>query len=242
MPTAAKRNKERRSAAISLFFHYKYFVLCVLLLCIFGVLIAPRSTIFEPLPLDRALINGVQQRFYTTTDTLAPASVRLQQTSCSESASQNKIVHKPIIKSFNPDTASAATWQHLGFTEKQAASIIRYRSKIGGFRYKERLADCYIVGEKRYKQLEPYIALPNQPREEKKDKTGSVPQALFYFNPDTAGTTTFQALGFSERQARAILRFRSSLGGKFGTPEQFGKSYVVDSGMLNLLRPYMVFE
>ena len=147
-----------------------------------------------------------------------------------------------ILKRFDPDTASLVTWELLGFSVKQAQTIIRYRTKIGGFQYKERLANCFVIGEKGYERLEPYIALPSMYDKKRVTVVAHSSKELFLFNPDTASVTTFQTLGFSARQAKVLIHFREALGGRFGSIEQFGKSYVVDSVTLERLRPYMVFE
>ena len=223
--------------SMSLFFRYKTLVICALLLCIFGVLIAPRSTLFTPIIKTDAPEKRVQ--FVIQAPTSVPSG--LEQSEFTET-SQGKAREQKVLKRFNPDTASLATWELLGFSAKQAQTIIHYRTKIGGFQYKERLANCFVIGEKGYECLEPYIALPSKYGAKRISvETHSAPEP-FWFNPDTASAATFQALGFSARQAGVLIHFREALGGRFGSVEQFSKSYVVDSTTLNRLRPYMVFE
>lgn len=50
-------------------------------------------------------------------------------------------------------------WMHLGFSEKQALVINRYREKIGGFRSKEDLLDVFVVDENRFERIEPYLTI-----------------------------------------------------------------------------------
>ena len=66
----------------------------------------------------------------------------------------------------------------------------------------------------------------------------SVELPLFSFDPNTADSLTFQRLGFSPRQAAAIIRYRNS-GAKFRTPDDFAKIYVVDEKMFARLKPYI---
>ena len=232
-----EEKQERQSMSMSLFFRYKTLVICALLLCIFGVLIAPRSTLFTPIIKTDAPEKRVQ--FVIQAPTSVPSG--LEQSEFTET-SQGKAREQKVLKRFNPDTASLATWELLGFSAKQAQTIIHYRTKIGGFQYKERLANCFVIGEKGYECLEPYIALPSKYGAKRISvETHSAPEP-FWFNPDTASAATFQALGFSARQAGVLIHFREALGGRFGSVEQFSKSYVVDSTTLNRLRPYMVFE
>lgn len=68
----------------------------------------------------------------------------------------------PPVKNFrfDPNTVSVRELQQLGFSEKQAQAIERYRSKGGRFRRKEDFAKSYVVGDSVYARLEPYIDIP----------------------------------------------------------------------------------
>ena len=61
---------------------------------------------------------------------------------------------------FNPNTVSKEELQRLGFSEKQARSIINYREKGGRFRRKTDFAKSYVVADSVYKRLESYIDIP----------------------------------------------------------------------------------
>lgn len=60
----------------------------------------------------------------------------------------------------------------------------------------------------------------------------------FMFNPNTASLEDFQRLGFSERQASAIINYRSK-GGKFRRKSDFAKSFVVADSVYRRLEPYI---
>lgn len=62
---------------------------------------------------------------------------------------------------------------------------------------------------------------------------------VFPFDPSTADSAVFVSLGFSPRQARTIINYRTSLGGRFRSAEQFSKSYAVSDSMFERLRPYI---
>jgi len=125
----------------------------------------------------------------------------------------------------------------LRFSKKQAASILRYREKSGGFRNKEHFRRCYVVSEEAYTRLAPYLLF-----QKKSSGVNKPTHKLFPFNPDTASAATFEALGFSAKQAQVLLNYRKSLGGSFDTPERFARSYVVDSARFQTLKPYLRFE
>ncbi len=63
---------------------------------------------------------------------------------------------------FDPNTISLDSLCLLGFSPKQAQTIINYRSKGGKFRKKEDFARMYVVSEERYAQLSSYIFIPTE--------------------------------------------------------------------------------
>ncbi|MBO5920240.1 MAG: helix-hairpin-helix domain-containing protein [Bacteroidales bacterium] len=63
---------------------------------------------------------------------------------------------------FNPNTITEDSLQLLGLSERQAASIIKYRTKGGKFRYKEDFAKMYVVDSALYVAVEEYITLPHR--------------------------------------------------------------------------------
>ena len=61
---------------------------------------------------------------------------------------------------FDPNTAGLEELQRLGFSEKQAQSILNYRAKGGRFRRKEDFAKSFVVTDSIFRRLEPYIDIP----------------------------------------------------------------------------------
>ena len=61
---------------------------------------------------------------------------------------------------FNPNTVSDEDLQRLGFSPKQAASIVNYRNKGGRFRRKSDFAKSFVVSDSVFKRLEPFIDIP----------------------------------------------------------------------------------
>ena len=68
---------------------------------------------------------------------------------------------------FNPNTITEDSLQMLGFSHRQAASIIKYRTKGGKFRVKRDFARMYVVDSAKYAVLEPFILLPDRLPERK---------------------------------------------------------------------------
>ena len=61
---------------------------------------------------------------------------------------------------FDPNTASEDDLCRLGFSPKQARSIVNYREKGGSFRRKSDFAKSYVVSDSIYRRLETYIDIP----------------------------------------------------------------------------------
>lgn len=77
-----------------------------------------------------------------------------------EAVRSNVPVKQAESFNFDPNTASEDDFCRLGFTPKQARSIINYRQKGGRFRRKSDFAKSFVVSDKIYRRLEPYIIIP----------------------------------------------------------------------------------
>jgi competence ComEA-like helix-hairpin-helix protein len=71
----------------------------------------------------------------------------------------NKGLKEIVYFEFNPNEIDLDSWVLLGFSEKQAQSIIKYREKGGYFYKKEDLKRLYVVDDSLYILLEPYVVL-----------------------------------------------------------------------------------
>ena len=96
---------------------------------------------------------------------------------------------------FNPNTATQEDFRRLGFSEKQAQSIINYREKGGSYRRKEDFAKSFVVSDSIYKRLAPYIDIP-------------------LLDLNLADSAAFDALpGIGGWFARKMVEYRKALGG-----------------------------
>ena len=102
---------------------------------------------------------------------------------------------------FNPNTVSEEDLQRLGFSPKQAASIVNYRLKGGRFRRKSDFAKSFVVSDSVYRRLEPYIDIP-------------------LLDLNLADSAAFDALpGIGGWFAKSMVQYRERLGG-YSFPEQ----------------------
>jgi DNA uptake protein ComE-like DNA-binding protein len=162
-----------------------------------------------------------------------------------------KSAEKPdSLFAFDPNTVDSISLTRLGFSSKQARTILNYRRKGGNFKTKEDFGKSFAVSEQMYAKLLPYIEIQRRdahadfpPRKKETEvslaeKSAEKPDSLFAFDPNTVDSVSLTRLGFSPKQARSILNYRRK-GGNFKTKEDFGKLFVVSKQMYDKLLPYI---
>lgn len=118
---------------------------------------------------------------------------------------------------FDPNTVSADDLMRLGFSSRQAESIINYRQKGGRFRRKSDFARSYVVADSVFRRLEPYIDIP-------------------LVDLNSADSAAFDALpGIGSWFAAKIISHRKALGG-FSCPEQLMDIYRFDQEKYDALK------
>lgn len=118
---------------------------------------------------------------------------------------------------FDPNTVSLGDLQRLGFSARQAQSIINYREKGGRFRRSSDFAKSYVVHDSVYRRLEPYIRIP------KIDLNAA----------DSAALVSLPGIG--PYFAAKIIEHRGKLGG-FSYPEQLMDIYRFDQEKYDALK------
>lgn len=68
-----------------------------------------------------------------------------------------------INEKFNPDTLTLQGWQSIGFSEKEAKSILKFKNVVGGYNDKATLKKSYVISEKDFEAMLPYLVF-NNPR------------------------------------------------------------------------------
>lgn len=122
---------------------------------------------------------------------------------------------------FNPNTATMDDFQRLGFTERQAQSIMNYREKGGQFRRKSDFAKSYVVADSVFERLEPFIDIP-------------------LLDINAADSAAFDALpGIGPYFAAKMVSHRADLGG-YSYPEQLMDIYRFDQEKFDALADLIV--
>lgn len=158
------------------------------------------------------------------------------------------------LQEFDPNNLDENGWKKLGFSEKQVATILKYKNIVGGeFTSKAQLKKCYSISEEKFNELEPYILLPentknsyesgkyrsfhnSNPRSFEK-KELKIPGK---FNPDHCSTTDFVKMGFTEKQAHSILKYKQYLGGSFLSKEKFKDCFIISEENFRKMEPYLL--
>ena len=123
---------------------------------------------------------------------------------------REKAARRPVETfRFNPNTATLEDLMRLGFSEKQAQSILNYRAKGGRFRRPSDFARSYVVADSVFDRLAPYIDIPR-------------------IDINRADSAAFETLpGIGPYFASKMVSYRTSLRG-YSTPEQLMDIYHFD--------------
>ena len=102
---------------------------------------------------------------------------------------------------FDPNTATLEDLQRLGFSLKQAQSILNYRQAGGRFHRPSDFAKSFVVADSVYRRLEPFIRIPS-------------------LDINAADSTAFDQLpGIGPYYAAKMVEYREELQG-YSFPEQ----------------------
>ena len=123
---------------------------------------------------------------------------------------REKAARRPVETfRFNPNTVSLDDLMRLGFSEKQAQSIIHYREKGGRFRRPADFAKSYVVADSVFDRLAPFIDIPR-------------------IDINKADSAAFETLpGIGPYFASKMVSYRKALGG-YSHPEQLLEIYHFD--------------
>ena len=122
---------------------------------------------------------------------------------------------------FDPNTVSQEDLMRLGFSQKQAQSIVNYRSKGGRFRRPSDFAKSYVVADSVFDRLSPYIDIPR-------------------IDINKADSAVFETLpGIGPYFAAKMVSYRKELGG-YSFPEQLMDIYHFDREKYDALKDLIV--
>lgn len=148
---------------------------------------------------------------------------------------------------FDPNILDKKGWEQLGFSEKQAESIIRYREKGGTFRKKEDLKKLFVIDDEIYYRLEPYVFIDEAAIDtyKKSDTASSRPYPKKEFAKAELNSADSTALvnvrGIGPAFAKRIIRYREKLGG-YSDLNQLLDVYGIDSTRFLLIERFLTVD
>ena len=158
-------------------------------------------------------------------------------------------VEEIILTDFDPNELDESQWKNLGFSEKQIKTILKYKEIVGGnFKSKEQFKKCYALTPEKYEQLKNYILLPESNSDFKNDQFASKSyekkklNITGKFNPDLYSQKEWENLGFSEKQASAILKYKNYLGGSFISKEKLKECFMINDEQFSQMSPYLILQ
>ena len=152
---------------------------------------------------------------------------------------------------FDPNTVTYDELLLLGFDKRTAVGIIKYRTAGKVFGIAEELALCYGVSDSMFTRVRPYIKIgseyatkpknifPDSIRE--KRTTRFSPRPFEKFAIDTVGVEYLRLIGFSTRQAEALIEYRNRGKGIFSMNE-LRDCYAVSEEMADSLEYFVILS
>lgn len=160
---------------------------------------------------------------------------------------------------FDPNTVSYAELRAMGFDKRAAVSILRFRARGKRFGIAEDFALCYGVTDSVFERLQPYIRIGEEFRIkpdsvsadwQKRDSLRSTkmarkprfsPMPFEPFRIDTVGIAYLRRIGFSIRQARALIDYRDRDPHGIRSMEELRECYAVSQDMADSLSHFVIF-
>ncbi len=182
------------------------------------------------------------------TDTLAPASQRYEKDTLRRHTKHYNTKHSspqyqhpqlPPLRPrrFNPNTADSILLLEQGLKTWQVSNMLKYRRAGGRWRRRSDMKRLYGLSEEQYRQLRPYIDLPDTlPGDTARRDT--LPRYVSHkrdtiLELNTADTAQLQLLrGIGRWTAMQIVRYREQLGGYYSV-EQLREIPHIDQQMLD---------
>lgn len=145
---------------------------------------------------------------------------------------------------FDPNTATLGDFVRLGFSDKQAKVILRYRSKGGFFATPKEFSKMYVVDSAAYQRLEPYIAIKDRVKTTHLDSSATLVATEVFIpvsinSADTAELTRVNGIG--RTFAKRIVAYRNLLGG-FYSPTQLTEVYGISMDMVEKMAPQLQID
>lgn len=214
----------------------------ILISIIFGLILLPRLFPGDIEPLSKDLVFKAEvDKFIKSVKNQSENESVSSDTYYSRNYSSSKDKRfNPF--NFDPNTTTLNEWVKMGFTNRQAEVILKYRNKGGSFNKKEDFKKLYIIDDETYRIFEPYINISKDREKtysevnesstqleynDKKERVISKRESVIEINAaDSVELLKIRGVGpvFASR----IIKYRTKLGG-FYSVDQLREVYGMDS-------------
>ena len=169
----------------------------------------------------------------------------------SEPRGEYSIEKRDTLFLFDPNTVTYDELLLLGFDKHTAVGIVKYRTAGKVFGIAEELALCYGVTDSMFARVRPYIKIgsefatkpqlhsANTPRKSQVSRFS--PRPFEKFSIDTVGVEYLRMIGFSTRQAEALIEYRNRGKGIFSMNE-LRDCYAVSEEMADSLSHFVILS
>ena len=169
----------------------------------------------------------------------------------SNTTENTNVEQHDTLFTFDPNTVTYDELRLLGFDKRTAVSIVKYRTAGKVFGIAEEFALCYGVSDSMFARVRPYIKIgekyatkPQNKASEhpkKEHKTRFSPRPFEKFAIDTVGVEYLRLIGFSTRQAEALIEYRNRGKGIFSMNE-LRDCYAVSEEMADSLSHFVILS
>lgn len=188
------------------------------------------------------IFNVESQQFLPSGLEVDPADIEYIQLSSAtekkigDDAGDKTIADKDNWSLFDPNDLDKQGWTELGFSEKQALSILNYKNNYGPFKKKSDIKKLYVVSDEKFNELEPFIQFKQEVIEDR-DAAQSAAIIEIKENKVLINQATQEELialpQIGPVYAERIMKFRDKLGG-FVTTAQYDDLYISDEAKKSL--------
>ena len=158
---------------------------------------------------------------------------------------------RDTLFAFDPNTVTYDELLLLGFDKRTAVGIVKYRTAGKVFGIVEEFALCYGVTDSMFARVRPYIKIgtkyATKPKTERRDTLRErrvarfSPRPFEKFHIDTVGVDYLRLIGFSTRQAEALIEYRNRGKGIFSMNE-LRDCYAVSKEMADSLAHFVILS
>jgi DNA uptake protein ComE-like DNA-binding protein len=148
---------------------------------------------------------------------------------------------KQSLFCFNPNSISESQLDSLLLPSKIKQNLLAYRKAGGKFYSVNSFRKLYGMNDSIFKAVEQYIVIEERRAKKELPKIISKKKITGYFNPNKANFVELKKFGFSNYQAKNLIKYRDK-GGVFKKVDDVLKIYGIDSIFFKTIETHIQIE